>query len=496
MNSKETSKTTQQSKTKKVNASIVYKLNSKLLLRMLTVFLILDLFVFCALGIQTVIRTEKELTSVVSAIRSSGSPESDAFQWLESAGFHITISSTDPRGFRLPVKPDGGLFNNMELEGARSLQVPKEEGQSFLKRLNGLLYRYEFTLNRQTYSVSVEVGDEVLLLKRTLFVMLLVELILLIGSILPGARLIRSTLHPITILTEAAQNLNMEPSGYTSKKVENLTDTLDSINAAKLDTRIPVDETEAELKNLAEAINDLLDRINESYRSQIRFVSDASHELRTPISVIEGYANLLDRWGKKDEKTLDEGIKAIKDEAANMKDLVEQLLFLARGDNNTMNLQLEHFDLGKLAEEVLRESQMINGGHEYDSRIESVWIYADKGLIKQALRILMDNAIKYTNTGGRITLSVSQEGASAQLTVQDEGIGIPPEAVSQIFERFYRTDQSRARATGGSGLGLSIAKWIVERHGGHIEVLSRQGIGTRMTISIPSPDPSNHLAPK
>jgi signal transduction histidine kinase len=161
-----------------------------------------------------------------------------------------------------------------------------------------------------------------------------------------------------------------------------------------------------------------------------------------------------------------------------------------------MNLQLEHFDLGKLAEEVLRESQMINGGHEYDSRIESVWIYADKGLIKQALRILMDNAIKYTNTGGRITLSVSQEGASAQLTVQDEGIGIPPEAVSQIFERFYRTDQSRARATGGSGLGLSIAKWIVERHGGHIEVLSRQGIGTRMTISIPSPDPSNHLAPK
>ena len=180
----------------------------------------------------------------------------------------------------------------------------------------------------------------------------------------------------------------MEPSGYTSKKVENLTDTLDSINAAKLDTRIPVDETEAELKNLAEAINDLLDRINESYRSQIRFVSDASHELRTPISVIEGYANLLDRWGKKDEKTLDEGIKAIKDEAANMKDLVEQLLFLARGDNNTMNLQLEHFELGKLAEEVLRESQMIDGGHEYDSRIESVRIYATK-TDQQALRILM-----------------------------------------------------------------------------------------------------------
>ncbi len=473
-----------QSKTKKVNASIVYKLNSRLLLRMLILFLILNFFVFCALGAQAVISTEKELASVVSAIKSSDSPESDDFQWLELAGFHITMSLADPKGFRLPITPEGGLFN-MELEGARSFQLPEEEGQGFIKRLDGLLYRYEFSWNRQTYSVVMEVGDEILLLRRTLFIMLMAELILLLISILPVARLIRTTLHPISILTEAAQSLNMETSGFTPKKMENLTDTLDSINAAKLDTRISVDETETELKNLAEAINSLLDRINDTYRSQIRFVSDASHELRTPISVIEGYANLLDRWGKKDEKTLDEGIAAIKDEASNMKGLVEQLLFLARGDNNTMNLQLERFDLGQLAEEVLRESQMIDGGHEYDSHIESVWIYADKGLIKQALRILMDNAIKYTNAGGKITLSVCRMDAGALLTVQDEGIGIPPEAVSQIFERFYRTDQSRARATGGSGLGLSIAKWIAERHGGHMEVLSRQEIGTRITIVIP-----------
>jgi len=229
-----------------------------------------------------------------------------------------------------------------------------------------------------------------------------------------------------------------------------------------------------------------LDRINETYRSQIRFVSDASHELRTPIAVIEGYANLLDRWGKRDEKTLEEGITAIKDEASNMKDLVEQLLFLARGDNNTMNLQFEHFDLAQLGDEVLRESQMIDGGHDYDSSTESIYVYADKGLIKQALRILVDNAIKYTNAGGKITLSISGKDGKAVLAVSDEGIGIAPEAVSQIFDRFYRADQSRARATGGSGLGLSIAKWIAERHGGHMEVLSRQGIGTKVSIAIPS----------
>jgi len=481
-------------KTKKISASIVYKLNTKLLFRMLILFLVLNFFVFCALGIQTVIKTERELTSVVSAIRSSDSPWSDDFKWLELSGFHIAVSSADPQGFELPFKSEGGLFN-MELEGKRSFQLPEDEGQGFFKRLNGLLYRYEFPLEHQTYSVSMELGDEILLIKRTLFIMLLAELIMLLGSILPGARLIRSTLHPITILTEAAQSLNRKTPAFESKKVENLTDTLDSINAARLDTRISIDETEEELQSLAEAINGLLDRINDSYRSQIRFVSDASHELRTPISVIEGYASLLDRWGKKDEKTLDEGIKAIKDEASHMKDLVEKLLFLARGDNNTMNLQPEHFDLARLAEEVLKEFRMIDSGHEYDSHIESsVWVYADKGLIKQALRILMDNAIKYTNAGGNITVTVSGKDDLALLSVRDEGIGIPPKAVSQVFERFYRTDKSRDRATGGSGLGLSIAKWIVERHGGYIEVLSRQEIGTKMTIALPLSEPPSTSA--
>jgi two-component system, OmpR family, sensor histidine kinase ArlS len=230
----------------------------------------------------------------------------------------------------------------------------------------------------------------------------------------------------------------------------------------------------------------MLDRINESYRSQVRFVSDASHELRTPISVIQGYANLLDRWGKKDEKTLQESIDAIKDETANMSGLVEQLLFLARGDNNTMALQVERFDLSTLADEVLRETQMIDGRHEYDSCVTPVFINADKSLIKQATRILIDNAMKYTLSGKRISISVSDEDGYARLTIQDEGIGIAPEAVPKIFDRFYRADESRARATGGTGLGLSIAKWITERHGGHMEVLSRLDIGTRISIVLPT----------
>ena len=142
--------------------------------------------------------------------------------------------------------------------------------------------------------------------------------------------------------------------------------------------------------------------------------------------------------------------------------------------------------LSVLAVEVLRETQMIDGEHEYDSRVAPVFINADKSLIKQATRILIDNAMKYTPPGKRITISVSGADGYTRLTVQDEGIGIAPDAVPQIFDRFFRADESRARATGGTGLGLSIAKWITERHGGHMEVLSRQDIGTRISIVLPT----------
>ena len=319
----------------------------------------------------------------------------------------------------------------------------------------------------------------------TLAVLLVIQLLMLLKNISSGAQLIRHTLRPIQELTEAAQNLSTD-AAFSPEQLKALAGKLDNINAAKLDTRISVGETQSELQSLAAAINAMLDRINESYRSQVRFVSDASHELRTPISVIQGYANLLDRWGKKDEKALQESIDAIKDETANMKEMVEQLLFLARGDNNTMALNMERFDLASLAEEVLREAQMIDSGHEYTDNLHAVLIDADKSLIKQALRILVDNAVKYTPPSQGITISVSSTQGYACLTVQDEGIGIAPESVPRVLDRFYRADESRARATGGTGLGLSIAKWITERHDGHIEILSRENIGTRITLRLPA----------
>ena len=232
-------------------------------------------------------------------------------------------------------------------------------------------------------------------------------------------------------------------------------------------------------------MNNLLLRMRDSYRQQARFVNDASHELRTPIAVIQGYANLLDRWGKSDPQTLEEGISAIKNEADHMNHLVEQLLFLARGDSGKTVLELSQVNVCDLMREVYEESFMIDEAHRYRLQVpdEQILLTADPGLLKQAVRILTDNAAKYTKPGDDIILSAGRTDTGAPyLQVQDTGVGIAESEIPHIFERFYRSDEVRASA--GTGLGLSIAKWIIDKHGGHFEILARPSLGTRIRIVI------------
>ena len=241
----------------------------------------------------------------------------------------------------------------------------------------------------------------------------------------------------------------------------------------------------AELAGLETAVNKLMTRMRDSYRQQARFVSDASHELRTPIAVIKGYADLLDRWGKTDEKILEESIEAIKSESDSMQHLVEQLLFLARGDSGRTTLNVTDFDVTEVMKEVCEESAMIDQAHTYlFEGEEPVPASGDVSLIKQATRILIENASKYTPEGGEIKLRSLNVNEHPAFSVQDSGIGISESDIPHIFDRFYRADDSRSKQTGGSGLGLAIAKWIVERHGGHFEIISRKDIGTRITVVL------------
>ncbi|MCD7738561.1 MAG: HAMP domain-containing histidine kinase [Lachnospiraceae bacterium] len=292
-------------------------------------------------------------------------------------------------------------------------------------------------------------------------------------------REIRRILRPLNDLARQAEELSRV--SFDNDKFRILEE---AISHMEPDARLVTGERE--LQSLEVAVNNMLDRIRESNRRQSQFVSDASHELRTPISVIQGYVNLLDRWGKEDSAVLEEAIDALKNEADHMQELVEQLLFLARGDSGRNRLKPERFVLSDLLWEVCEECRMIDGGHEYAYvGEENVVCTADVAMIKQTVRIFTDNAAKYSAAGGRIKLSAFPGEGCVRYVVQDEGEGISAGAVSHVFDRFYRSDEARNSTTGGSGLGLSIAKWIVEAHGGVIEVLSREEFGTRFTVELP-----------
>lgn len=311
----------------------------------------------------------------------------------------------------------------------------------------------------------------------------IIEGILLLEEIIFGTARIRKALKPLNEIAETASRLS--DMAFDEEKFHNLEDAISKISPTASDERVHIGDNE--LQGLEEAINNLLDRMRDSYRQQARFVSDASHELRTPISVIQGYANMLDRWGKEDESVLDESIKAIKSESENMKNLVEQLLFLARGINGKTQLQITEFSLNDMMTEVFEESKMIDKNHLYKYiEEEKATVYGDIGLLKQTARILIDNAAKYTDEGECIILKtgISSKG-EPYFSVQDNGIGMEEEDVTHMFERFFRADTARVRKNGGTGLGLSIAKWIIDNHKGYFSVISRKDIGTRITVFLP-----------
>ncbi len=311
-----------------------------------------------------------------------------------------------------------------------------------------------------------------------------IEVVLLIATLWRSSSAVQTVLAPLETLADAAESL--KDSSLDASELRKLARKLERVDAQTLTHHVSVTGGK-ELSALGESINAMLERIDRRYQAQVRFTSDASHELRTPISVIQGYADLLDRWGKDDPQALQESIQAIRSEAKAMEELVEQLLFLARGDNDTQPVKPELFDLTALAGEVLREEEMIHEDRVFLPRWgeEPIPVRADQGLIKQVMRILMNNSVQYSPPGSRVYLRLSAKDGLARVTVQDEGMGIAPESIPHIFQRFYRTDQSRDRRTGGTGLGLSIAKWIVDRHGGWFEVVSREGIGTRISFLLP-----------
>lgn len=276
-------------------------------------------------------------------------------------------------------------------------------------------------------------------------------------------------------------------SKYISKKIlkpiRDITATANNISINDLEQRMEVPQADDEIRTLIVTFNDMISRLDKSFANQKQFISDASHELKTPISVIDGYVNLIDRWGKDDEAVLKESIDSIKAETEHMSKLVQQLLFLARTDNNTTNIASEKFSLNEVASEVLKDIGVLDVNAE-TKLIENgdISIVGDEHLIKQLIWIFCENAIKYSRENPKITIEVGRNKDGAYVSVADNGIGISKEDIPHIFDRFFRADKSRNKTIDGNGLGLSIAHWIIKSHNAEVKVDSEENKGTKFTV--------------
>ncbi len=250
--------------------------------------------------------------------------------------------------------------------------------------------------------------------------------------------------------------------------------------------RLNVEGSKDELRTLAVVINEMLDRMEQAYEAQKQFVSEASHELRTPITVLQGYSSMLRRWGAEDKEVLSESIEAIESEAKSMQELVEKLLFLSRHERRKLPFAKEWFDMGELVQELEKEMVYMSETRDMQCTVcDSVRVYGDKQALKQAIRVFLDNAVKYTKEGDRITLSCKNRNGACEISIEDTGLGMKREDVEGIFGRFFRADTVRGKNIEGHGLGLSIARLIIDGHAGKILVRTQFTKGSCFTITIP-----------
>ncbi|MCT8136609.1 HAMP domain-containing histidine kinase [Anaerobacillus sp. CMMVII] len=300
------------------------------------------------------------------------------------------------------------------------------------------------------------------LMRSLLIVLTIASLMVLVPALFLGNMLSRLILTPIKVLTNTMKQI--QATGEY-KKIE--------LNSASKD----------ELYTMGETFNRMIDILEQNYQKQHQFVSDASHELKTPLTVIESYASMLKRWGMKKPELLEEAVEAIYSEAVRMKDMTEQMLQLANEDSK-FTLEIKEVDLLTLCQQASqhievsfkREIFILEEGNSYQ-------IWADENKLKQVVYILLDNARKYSQDS--ITIKLAEQENTCSFSIIDKGIGIPNADSEKIFDRFYRVDKARTRETGGVGLGLSIAKKIIDAHDGTITLASVEGTGTGVTVTLP-----------
>ena len=325
-----------------------------------------------------------------------------------------------------------------------------------------MLLTNHFETDTDAYRIQVfkMMGNNAYMMRNFLAKMLIVDIFGICCAFLIGKYISDRILRPVEAIRSAAERISVED----------------------LSQRISTEGPEDEMKELTITFNSMIDRLDGAFQRQSQFISDASHELRTPIAVIQGYANLINRWGKSDPEVLQESIDSILTETNHMSALIRQLLFLAKGDQNKLHVQKTRVSLNEIAAELVREMDLLQEGRSITFTAEDeVEIFAEYDLIKQLLWIHGENALKYSPNGSKIAVRVWKDASFGYVSVEDHGAGIAEEDLRKIFDRFYRADKSRNKEVSGTGLGLAIARWIIDCHDGEVLVESKVGEGTIFT---------------
>ena len=334
---------------------------------------------------------------------------------------------------------------------------------------SALIYRTDMDYTHEGETVTLyffrTITSELTLFDELEKFLLILDVVGIFFAIGAGYFLSRRILTPIKTMNELAREIAFE----------------------KMSGRIPTGEADDELNQLAKTLNSMLDRLQGGINKQQKFVSDASHELRTPAAVIKGYIDFIENYGTADEALLKENLKVIGSEAQNMQALLENLLFLSRTDQHRQKLNKKILDLDDIVGDVMSKMKTVVKTHKVELKKNTpAKIFGDETTIRQMLRIFLDNAVKYTPEGGSIKASSTTDGKKILLSISDSGIGIAPENQKKIFDRFFRIDsEDLVSEANGSGLGLSIAKWIADNHGIKISVASELNKGTTFTLTIP-----------
>ena len=278
----------------------------------------------------------------------------------------------------------------------------------------------------------------------------------------------------------------------TLAPVAQMSATAAGIGATNLHERLPVKNAKDELGGLALVINALLERLENSFETQRRFMADASHELRTPLAIVRGEAEVAVSKKNRANEELYESLDIVHDESRRLTRIVEDLFTLARADSGHFKANFKEFYLDELVADCLRKVRVLADQREVALNIEpmpEMPLSGDENLLRRLFMNLLDNAIKYNRAGGRISVIGERTADSYRVIISDTGAGIPEEQKSKIFERFYRADLARSRSqetlTSGAGLGLSIARWIAEIHHGAIELVSSDETGSVFAVVFP-----------